>query len=36
VYTQRLSVTSVLGTVDPQTLEHVDEAIKISLGLIRL
>ena len=32
----RMRLVKRLGTVDEETLERVDEAIKISLGLIRL
>ena len=32
----RLRFVKRLGAVDDQTLERIDEAIKISLGLIRL
>ncbi len=32
----RMRLIKRLGTVDGQTLEHIDDAIKISLGLIRL
>ena len=32
----RLRLVKRLGTVDEETLERVDEAIKISLGIIRL
>jgi mRNA interferase MazF len=32
----RLRLVKRLGTVDPETLERVDDAIKISLGLIHI
>lgn len=32
----RIRLIKRLGTVDGQTLDHIDDAIKISLGLIRL